>query len=279
MSRAPWAFPKTQKAFPFGNVTAYDTALGWRFPNPKLEKLFPLEAMGETAENIAERFPISREEQDAFALASHQNALAAQEDFKGEIVPVSIPQRKGPDKIVEIDETPRADTSLEALAKLRPAFRKGGSVTAGNSSTLNDGVAALLLMEAGRAKTLGMEPLAVWVGSAAAGVDPRVMGLGPVDATAKLLGRLGLKVEDLDLIEINEAFAVVVLACAQELKIERERLNVRGGAIALGHPLGCSGARVATTLLHEMKRRGGRRALATLCVGVGQGLAAVVEAP
>ncbi|MFH2201717.1 MAG: thiolase family protein [Elusimicrobiota bacterium] len=279
MSRAPWALPKAPKAFPFGNVTAYDTALGWRFPNPEMEKLFPLESMGATAENIAERFPISREEQDAFALESHQNAVSAREVFRGEIVPIAVPRRKGPPIIIDADETPRADTSLEALAKLRPAFRPSGTVTAGNSSTLNDGASALLMMEAGRAKALGLEPLAIWAGAAAEGVDPRIMGLGPVYAAQKLMRRLGLTVGDMDLVEINEAFAVQTLACMRELGIDRARLNVCGGAIALGHPLGCSGARLVTTLAHEMKRRGAGRGLAALCIGVGQGLAAVIEAP
>jgi acetyl-CoA C-acetyltransferase len=279
MSRAPWAFPKAAKAFPFGNVTGYDTSLGWRFPNPKMEKLFPLESMGETAENLADRFPISREEQDAFALESHQNAVAAAEDFKNEIIPITIAQRKGPDKIVSCDDTPRADTSIEALAKLRPAFRKDGTVTAGNSSSLNDGASALVLMEGERAKSLGIEPLAVWRGGASAGVDPRVMGIGPVYAVQKLLKRLDLKTKDVDLVEINEAFAVQALACARELNIKREQLNVRGGAIALGHPLGCSGARIVTTLVHQMRRADVRRGLATLCIGVGQGLAAVFERP
>ena len=279
MSRAPWAVPKADKAFPFGNLTAYDTALGWRFPNPKMEKLFPLEGMGETAENIYDKFKISREEQDAFALESHLKAVAAREDFKEEIAPVSIPQRKGDDKIAATDEPPREDTNLESLAKLRPAFRKGGTVTAGNSSSLNDGACALLLMEESRAKALGLKPLAIWLGAASAGLDPRVMGLGPVYASRKLLSRLGLKTGDMDLVEINEAFAVQALACAAELELDNSRLNVRGGAIALGHPLGCSGARIATTLIHEMRRRGAGRGLATLCIGVGQGLAAAFEAP
>jgi len=278
MSRAPWALPKAAKAFPFGNVTAYDTALGWRFPNPEMEKLFPLESMGATAENIAERFPITREEQDAFALESHQKAVAAREDFGGEIVPISVPRRKGPPLIVDADETPRADTNPEALAKLRPAFRKDGTVTAGNSSTLNDGAAALLLMEASRVQALGLKPLVYWGGAAAEGVDPRIMGLGPVYAARKLMSRRGLTVKDIDLVEINEAFAVQTLACARELGIDSARLNVRGGAIALGHPLGCSGARLVTTLAHEMRRRGAGTGLAALCIGVGQGLATVLEA-
>ncbi|HVE13072.1 MAG TPA: thiolase family protein [Elusimicrobiota bacterium] len=280
MSRAPWSFPKAESAFPFGNVTAYDTALGWRYPNPRMQKLIPLESMGETAENIAGRFPIPREEQDAFALESHRRASAARDGvFKEEIVPVAVKQRKGPDLVVDKDEQPRADASAEALAKLKPAFRDGGSVTAGNSSSLNDGAAALLLMEAGKAKALGVEPLAVWRGSAAEGVDPRVMGLGPIAATRNLLGRLSLKIDQMDLVEINEAFAVQALACARELGIPREKLNVNGGAIALGHPLGMSGARLAATLVLEMRRRKAKRGLATLCIGVGQGLATVFERP
>jgi 3-oxoadipyl-CoA thiolase len=279
MSRAPWVFPKAAKAFAFGNVTAFDTALGWRFPNPKLAERFPLESMGETAENIIEKFKFSREEQDAFALASHQKAVAAKEDFRGEIVPLSIPQRKGPDIVVTDDETPRSDTTLEKLAKLKPAFRKGGSVTAGNASSLNDGAAALLVTTAAKAKALKLEVLGVWRGAASAGVDPRVMGLGPIEAVSKLLKRLDLTVADFDLFEINEAFAAQVLACAKELDIAPEKLNVRGGAIALGHPLGCSGARIVTTLLYEMRRRQVKRGLATLCIGVGQGLAAAFERP
>ena len=278
MSRAPWAFPKPEAGFPYGNVTAYDTALGWRFPNPRMKELFPLESMGETAENIADRFPITRQEADAFALESHRRAVAARETvFHEEVVPVPVRQAKGPDRLVEKDETPRDDTSLEALAKLRPAFREGGTVTAGNSSGLNDGAAALLLMEAGKARSLGLEPLAFWAGSAAAGVDPRVMGLGPVQSTRRLLGRLGLRMDQVDLVEINEAFAVQTLACSRELGIPPERLNVNGGAIALGHPLGCSGARLVVTLLHEMRRRGAARGLASLCVGVGQGLSTLFE--
>jgi len=278
MSRAPWALPKAEKAYPFGNLTAYDTALGWRFPNPRMEKRFPLQSMGETAENIAQRYTISRAEQDEFALRSHRRAVEARMDFKGEIVPISVQQPKGPDKLVDQDEPPRPDTTLEALAKLKPAFRPGGTVTAGNSSSLNDGAAALLLMEAGKAADLGLAPLGFWKGSAAAGVDPLVMGLGPIQSTRRLLERLGMSVKDLDLVEINEAFAVQTLACARELGVPLERLNVRGGAIALGHPLGMSGARIATTLLYEMRRRKARRGLASLCIGVGQGLSTLFEA-
>lgn len=278
MSRAPWALPKPETGFPYGNVTAYDTALGWRFPNARMKELFPLEGMGETAENLAQRHPIPRSEQDAFALRSHQRAVKAREGaFKDEIVPVPVPQPKGPQKLVEHDEPPRADTSLEALGKLKPAFREGGTVTAGNSSTLNDGAAALLLMLEEKAEALGIRPLALWRGSASAGVNPRVMGLGPVYSTRKLLGRLGIGTERLDLVELNEAFAVQALACIRELGLDPEKVNVNGGAIALGHPLGCSGARLAVTLIHSLRRRGGGLGLAGLCVGVGQGLSTVLE--
>lgn len=280
MSRAPWSFPKSSSAFPFGNVTAYDTALGWRYPNEKMQALFPLESMGETAENIFEQHPeITREAQDRFAYESQMKAKAAMESgrFADEIVPVVVPQRKGEPVIVDSDEHPRPDTTLDGLAKLKPAFRKGGSVTAGNASGLNDGAAAVLLMSAERAQALGLKPLARVVAGAAAGVDPRVMGYGPIPATRKALQRAGLTVDEIDLFEINEAFAVQVLACANELNIPPERLNVNGGAIALGHPLGCSGARIVTTLVHEMKRRRVRYGLATMCVGVGQGEAVVLE--
>ncbi|MBI5244558.1 MAG: thiolase family protein [Elusimicrobia bacterium] len=278
MSRAPWVFPKPESGFPYGNVTAYDTALGWRFPNPAMKERFPLESMGETAENLAERCRIPRPDQDAFALRSHKLAVEARGVFREEIVPVSVRQAKGQDALVESDETPREDCSPASLAKLKPAFRDNGTVTAGNSSTLNDGAAALLLMESARAKALGLKPLALWLGSASAGVDPRMMGLGPVFSTRKLLGRLGIELGKIGLFEINEAFAAQALACRGELGIPLERLNVRGGAIALGHPLGCSGARIATTLLHELRRRGGGLGLASLCVGVGQGVSAMFEA-
>ena len=280
MSRAPWSFPKSTAAFPFGNVTAYDTALGWRYPNEKMQALLPLESMGETAENIYERQPdITREEQDRFAYDSQMKAKAAIESgrFKDEIVPVIIPQRKGDPLVVDTDEHPRPDTTLEGLAKLKPAFRKNGAVTAGNTSGLNDGAAAVLLMTAERAQELGLNPMARILAGAAAGVDPRVMGLGPIPATRKALKRAGLTVDQIDLFEINEAFAIQSIACARELGIPSEKLNVNGGAIALGHPLGCSGARIVTTLVHELKRRGSRYGLATMCVGVGQGEAVIVE--
>ncbi|MBI5241318.1 MAG: acetyl-CoA C-acyltransferase [Elusimicrobia bacterium] len=279
MSRAPWVLPKAEKAFPFGNLTAYDTALGWRFPNPRLEKLFPLQGMGETAENVAEKFKISRADLDAFALESHARACRARDKvFAEEIVPVPVPTAKDPSAVFAQDETMRSDTTLEKLAGLKPAFRKGGSVTAGNSSSMNDGASALLVMEAGRARASGLKPLARWAGSAAAGVEPALMGLGPVDAVRRLLGRTGLKTRDIDLWEVNEAFAAQALACARELGLDAEKLNVNGGAIALGHPLGSSGARITVTLLHELRRRGARRGLAALCVGVGQGLATMWEA-
>ena len=277
MSRAPWALPKAEAAFPFGNLTAYDTALGWRFPNPRLQALFPLYSMGETAENICEKYKIPREEQDALALESHKRALKAREaSAREEIVPIALPQKKGT-LLAEKDEGPREETSLEKLSALAPVFREGGSVTAGNSSTLSDGAAAVLLAERSKAEALGLKPVLRWSGSAAAGIDPSFMGLGPVLAVRRLLERLGLKIEDFDLVEINEAFAVQVLACVRELKVPLERLNVNGGAIALGHPLGMSGARLVVTLLHEMRRRGARRGLASLCVGVGQGAAAAFE--
>ncbi len=283
MSRAPWSFPKAAQAFPFGNVTAYDTALGWRYPNEKMQALFPLEQMGETAENIFERqrleAEITREEQDRFAYESQMKAKAAIDSgrFKAEIVPVVIPQRKGDALVVATDEHPRPDTTLDGLAKLKPAFRKNGSVTAGNASGLNDGAAAVLLMTPERARDLGLKPMARIIAGAAAGVDPRVMGYGPIPATRKALQRAGLTIDQIDLFEINEAFAVQSIACAKELGIPSEKLNVNGGAIALGHPLGCSGARIVTTLVHELKRRGSRYGVATMCVGVGQGEAVVIE--
>ena len=286
MSRAPYSIPKAEQPFAFGNLTAWDTALGWRYPNPKMQELYGTEAMGETAENIAEQYPeLTREAQDAFSVESHRRAIAAIDSgrFAEEIEPVSIPQRKGDPKLVDTDERPRRDTNPESLARLRPAFRAGGSVTAGNSSGLNDGAAAVLLMSAERAEQLGLKPLARVVSTAAAGVHPRVMGLGPVPATRKALQRAGLEIGDIGLVELNEAFAVQALAVMQELGLRQEITNVNGGAVALGHPLGCSGARILTTLLHEMRRRwaagmsGPYYGLATLCVGVGQGEATVVE--
>ncbi len=282
MSRAPYSLPKAEAGFSFGNLTAYDTALGWRYPNPKMKEMYGTESMGETAENIAaERPHITREKQDEFALRSHQRALAAMDSgrFKLEILPLSIPQKKGDPKLVDTDERPRRDTTLESLAKLKPAFKKeGGTVTAGNSSGLNDGAAALLIMSEEKAVELKLKPLARIVTSASAGVPPRVMGYGPIPATRKALQRAGLKMKDIGLIEINEAFAVQSLAVMEDLELDPEIVNVNGGAIAIGHPLGCSGARLMTTLVHEMKNRGKvKYGVATLCVGVGQGEATVIE--
>lgn len=284
MSRAPYSLPKAEQGFAFGNLTAYDTALGWRYPNPRMEKLYGTDSMGITAENIADQTGISRTAQDIFAVESHRRAIAAIDGgkFAAEILPVTIPQRKGDPIVVGQDERPRRDTSLDSLAKLKPAFRENGSVTAGNSSGMNDGAAGLLLMSAEKAQKLGLKPLARIVSCAAAGVEPRVMGLGPIPATRKALKRAGLSVADLQLIELNEAFAVQALAVMAELGFNQEITNVNGGAIALGHPLGCSGARILTTLLHEMERRATASSrpfygLATLCVGVGQGEATIVE--
>jgi 3-oxoadipyl-CoA thiolase len=270
MSRAPFAVSKPEKAFPRGNQTLYDTVLGWRFPNPRMEEMFPLESMGETGENVAERFGVSREEQDAFALESHRRWAAAHEagKFAEELVAVGD---------VDRDEHPRPDTSFEKLAQLRPAFRTGGTVTAGNASGINDGAAALVIASEERAGELGVEPLAAFAGSAVAGVDPRVMGIGPVPAVRKLLARTQVGVEEIDLVELNEAFASQSLAVVRELGLDPNKVNVNGGAIALGHPLGMSGARLVVSLVHELRRRGGRYGLATLCVGVGQGQAALFE--
>ena len=286
MSRAPYSLPKAEEGFAFGNLSAYDTALGWRYPNPKMKELYGTEAMGETAENIAAQRPhLTREKQDEFAARSHQNAIAAidADTFSAEILPVSVPQRKGDPILVTTDERPRRDTTPESLARLKPAFKKeGGTVTAGNSSGLNDGAAAVLVMSAEKAAQLGVKPLARIVSMAAAGVEPRVMGLGPVPATQKALARAGLKASDIGLVELNEAFAVQALAVIEDLGIDPALYNINGGAIALGHPLGCSGARILTTLLHEMKRRAAsgsptRYGLATLCVGVGQGESTIIE--
>jgi acetyl-CoA acetyltransferase family protein len=257
---------KPEQGFARGNQTVWDTTLGWRFPNPRLAEMFPLESMGETGENVAERWDVSREEQDEFALRSQQRWAAA--DFSDELVAVNG---------VERDEHPRPDTSLEKLGSLRPAFREGGTVTAGNSSGLNDGAAALVIASEEKARELGAEPLGAFVGSAVAGVDPRVMGIGPIPAVRKLLERAAISVDDIDLVELNEAFASQSLVVIRELGLDPEKVNVNGGAIALGHPLGMSGARLVVTLLHELRRRGGRYGLATLCVGVGQGQAALFE--
>lgn len=282
MSRAPYSLPKAEAGFSFGNLTAYDTALGWRYPNPKMKEMYGTDSMGETAENIAaERPHLTREKQDEFSVRSHQLAVKAIDAgrFKQEIVPISIPQKKGDPKLVDTDERPRRDTTMESLAKLKPAFKKeGGTVTAGNSSGLNDGAAALLIMSEEKAKALNLKPLARIVTSASAGVPPRVMGYGPVPATKKALQRAGLQIQDIGLMELNEAFAVQSLAVIEDLGIDPDLVNVNGGAIAIGHPLGCSGARLVSTLVHEMKNRGNvKYGVATLCVGVGQGEATVIE--
>jgi len=285
MSRSPYAIAKPEQGYPFGNQTLWDTSLGWRFPNPRVQERFGIESMGETAENIqAQRPSITREAQDAFACESHRRAVAAIDSgrFAEEIVAVPVPQRKGDPVLVTVDERPRRDTTPEGLARLKPAFRPGGSVTAGNSSGLNDGAAALLVMSDSRARSSAVRPFARIVASAAAGVEPRVMGLGPVPAVHKVLARAGLTLEQIGLVELNEAFAVQALAVMQDLGLRPEITNVNGGAIALGHPLGCSGARILTTLLHEMRRRAPAQprpfyGLATLCVGVGQGEATLVE--
>ena len=280
MTRAPWSTPKPSEAFPAGKLESWDTSLGWRYPNPKLAARFPLEAMGETAENVAGRLKISREDQDRFALASHQKAVHAQQAgaFAAELVSVELPQKKGPPLMISQDEQPRADSTLEKLSSLKAAFRDGGTVTAGNSSTLNDGAAAVVLLSERALKVWGKPPLARLVSSGTAGVDPRVMGLGPVPATRKALERAGWKVSDLELIELNEAFAAQSLGCIRELGLDETRVNVNGGAIALGHPLGMSGARIVATLTHAMKARGAKKGLVAMCIGVGQGIAATFEA-
>jgi 3-oxoadipyl-CoA thiolase len=278
MTRAPFVLGKSDAAFG-RNMKLEDSTLGWRFVNPQMAAMHHPYSMGETAENVAERHHISRVEQDAYALRSHQRAVAAQQSglFAQEIISVTIPQKKGAEVVVSQDEHPRADTSLEKLAALKAVFRKNGSVTAGNAAGINDGAAALVLMARSKAEELGLQPRARIVATAVAGVDPAYMGLGPISATRKVLQRAGLGIQDMDLIELNEAFAVQVLQCARELGIDEEKLNVNGGAIALGHPLGCSGARLIVTLLHELERRGGRYGLATMCIGVGQGIATILE--
>jgi 3-oxoadipyl-CoA thiolase len=282
MSRAPWVMPKPENGLPRGQQTLYDTTLGWRMVNPRMAERYSTESMGETGENVAERYGISREQQDRFALQSHQRAVAATREgrFAEQIVPVEIPPRSKREepRTLEADEGPREDTSIEKLANLRPVFREGGTVTAGNSSTLNDGAACLVLGTEEAAHDLGKEPLARVLSIGVAGVDPAYMGIGPMVAIPKALERAGLELDQIDLIELNEAFASQVLACAEGLGIDERRLNVNGGAIALGHPLGCSGARLMTTLVWELRRRGGRYGIATLCVGVGQGVATIVEA-
>jgi 3-oxoadipyl-CoA thiolase len=279
MTRAPYVTLKSENAWDRGNREAVDTTLGWRFVNPKLAAAHYPYSMGETAENVVERWSVGRDRQDAFALASHRKALAAIERgaFDGQIVPVPVPQRKGDPIIVSRDEHPRADSSPEALAKLRPAFRDGGSVTAGNSSGINDGASAVLLVAAARARSLGLRPMARVVATAVAGIDPAVMGAGPIPAVRKALARAGITAGDLDLVELNEAFASQSVVCIDELGLDPDRVNVNGGAIALGHPLGMSGGRLVTMLVHELAARGGRYGLATMCIGVGQGIATVVE--
>ncbi len=279
MTRGPWVMAKPSNAFQRGDATLYDSSLGWRFPNRRMGELYSLINNGETAENVAEKYQVTRQEQDEFALGSHLKAVKAHEEgrLKDELVPFEIAQRKGSPLVCGKDEGPRADTSLEKLAALQPAFKKGGTVTAGNSSPLSDGAAALLLTTPQKAEQLKLKPLVRIVASAAAGVHPNYMGIGPIPATQKALKRAGLTIDQIDLVELNEAFASQVIACIRELGIDPKKLNVNGGAIALGHPLGCSGARLMTTLIHEMKRRGSRYGLATMCIGVGQGIATVVE--
>ncbi len=278
MTRAPFVMAKPDRAFS-RKAEIYDTTIGWRFVNPRLAERVGTHSMGQTAEEVARDHGVAREEQDEFALESHRRAVAARHEgrFKDEIVSVEIPQKRGDPLVVHEDEPPRPDTSLEKLAALRPAFENDGTVTAGNSSGVNDGAAALLLASAGALEERGWEPMARVVTSAVAGVEPRIMGIGPVAATRKALTRAGLSIEDIDLVELNEAFAAQSLACIRELKLDPERVNVNGGAIALGHPLGCSGARILTTLVHEMRRRESRYGLATMCIGVGQGIATIVE--
>jgi 3-oxoadipyl-CoA thiolase len=279
MTRGPWVMAKPADAFQRGDVTLYDSSLGWRFPNRRMEELYSLINNGETAENVAEKYQISRQEQDEFALGSHLKAVKAHVEgrLKDEMVPFEMPQKKGSPLVCDKDEGPRADTSLDKLAALQPAFKKGGTVTAGNSSPLSDGAAALLLATPAKAQQLKLKPMVRIVASAAAGVHPNYMGIGPIPATQRALKRAGLTMDQIDLVELNEAFASQVIACARELGIDLRKLNVNGGAIALGHPLGCSGARIMTTLIHEMKKRGSRYGLATMCIGVGQGIATIVE--
>ncbi len=279
MTRAPFVLGKPDTAFSRGPLNLQDTTIGWRFVNPRLAEMHHPYSMGETAENVADAHHVSRADQDAYALASHQRAVAAIREgrFRDEIVPVPVPQKKGETTLVDTDEQPRPDTSLEKLAALKPAFRQGGSVTAGNSAGINDGAAALVLTSRTRAEALGVRPRARILSTAVAGVDPAQMGLGPIPATQKALERARLRVSDLDLIELNEAFAAQSLQCMRTLGLDHARTNVNGGAIALGHPLGCSGARILTTLLYEMERRDARLGLATMCIGVGQGIATIIE--
>ncbi|HEY7200992.1 MAG TPA: thiolase family protein [Candidatus Dormibacteraeota bacterium] len=277
MTRAPWVLAKPDGAFPRGPQTVHDTALGWRLVNPRMAETYGTLQMGETAERVAAKYEVERQAQDEFALRSHQRAVAAQQAgrFDAEIVPVTVPQRRGDPLVLNADEGPRADSSMEALGRLRPAFQKDGTVTAGNASPLNDGAAALVIMSAEQARDRGLQPLARFVAGAAAGVHPDYMGIGPVPATLKALERAGLKVDDLGLVELNEAFAAQSVACVRVLGLDEETVNVNGGAIALGHPLGCSGARLVSTLVHEMRQRQAEFGLATMCIGVGQGIASI----
>ncbi len=277
MTRAPWVMAKPDGPHPRGPQTVYDTSLGWRLVNPKMAELYGTLQMGETAEMVAARYEVSREDQDELAVRSHQRAAAAQESgrFKDELVPVVVPQRKGDPIIVEADEGPRADASLATLGKLKPVFQADGTVTAGNASPLNDGASALVLMSAGEARRRGLAPLATFVAAASAGVHPSYMGIGPVPATRRALEKAGAQIGDIELVELNEAFAAQAVACMRELALDQDRVNVKGGAIALGHPLGSSGARLICTLTHEMSRSGAELGLATMCIGVGQGIASV----
>jgi 3-oxoadipyl-CoA thiolase len=282
MTRAPFVMAKPEVAFLRGEQKLFDTTLGWRFVNKKLSDLYYPFSMGETAENVAEKYKISRKAQDEYALLSQERYKRAQEAglFDDEIVDVPLPQKKGSPsdiQLFKVDENPRPNVTIADLEKLKPAFREGGSVTAGNSSGINDGASALLIMSLDKAKALGYKPMAKYIASAVAGVDPAYMGIGPIPATQKALKRANLTIADIDLIELNEAFASQVLACAAELQLDSNKLNVNGGAIALGHPLGSSGARILTTLLHEMKRKDSSFGLATMCIGVGQGIATVVK--
>jgi 3-oxoadipyl-CoA thiolase len=277
MTRAPWVMAKPDGAFARGPQTVYDTSLGWRLVNPRMQDLYGTLQMGETAERVAAKYEVDRQAQDEFALRSHQRAVAAQAAgrFEAEIVPVTVPQRRGDALVLSADEGPRPDSSMESLGKLRPAFQKDGTVTAGNASPLNDGAAALVLMSADRARERGLKPLARFVAGAAAGVHPDYMGIGPVPATLKALERAGLQASDVGVTELNEAFAAQSVACVRLLGLDEEAVNVNGGAIALGHPLGCSGARLVSTLVHEMGRRQAEFGLATMCIGVGQGIASI----
>jgi len=280
MTRAPFVMGSPEEAFPRGPMVLQDTTIGWRFPNPRLAEVYPLYSMGETAENVAERYAISREDQDLFAWESQQRAAAAIREgiFAEEIVAVTVPRPRGDAVVVDTDKHPRPDTTLERLAALRPAFRAGGTVTAGNSSGINDGAAALLVASAEWAERTGRRPMARIASTSVAGVDPSYMGIGPVPASRKVLERAGKRMDEVDVVELNEAFAAQVLACARDLEIDRHRLNPNGGAIALGHPIGASGARILVTLLYELRRRGTSWGLATMCIGVGQGIATLVEA-